>query len=228
MPRAVRCGRVAGFGAFVLVLAPHIARAQDPVPAAASDSRGAETARTSLTIVGTATLANGSIQGDAFDRRLVLTGIRYGRVLVSNGVLTFSFAPEFLPAAWLSQPILGEHHEPVQRKMPPLTHTETTFGVGANPIGAELTLRPQRKLQPLIGTEEGFLYFSRNVPSASGARFNFTVNVRLGLRVRLDHGQALSLEYNYHHLSNGYRAAENAGVDSQMVCFGYLKVLNGS
>jgi hypothetical protein len=83
-------------------------------------------------------------------------------------------------------------------------------------------------LQPLVGTDEGFLYFSRNVPSPLAARFNFTVAVRLGLRVRLDHGKALSFEYIYHHISNGYRAVQNPGVDSQMLCFGFIKVLGGS
>jgi Lipid A 3-O-deacylase (PagL) len=227
MQKAMRRGH-ALLGAFILMLAPHIARAQDPIPAAARDSGNAETARNSLTIVGAATFANGSIRGDAFDRHLTLTGIRYGRVLVSNDTLTLNYTPELIPAAWLSQPILGEHHEAVQRSIPPFTHTETTFAVGTNPIGFELMLRPQRKWQPIVGTDQGFLYFSRNVPSIGAARFNFTVDVRLGVRVRLDHGQALSFEYSYHHLSNGYRAAENAGLDSQMLCFGYLKVLTGS
>jgi hypothetical protein len=212
----------------ILLLAPHAARAQDPVPATATNRRAAEAVRNSLTVIGTATFANGSIRGDAFDRHLILTGIRYGRLLVSNGVFALNYTAELIPGAWLSQPILGEHHEAVQRRIPPFTHTETTFGAGANPVGVELMLRPDRKLQPLIATDEGFLYFSRNVPSVSAARFNFTVDVRLGLRVRLDHGQALSLEYSYHHLSNGYRAVENPGVDSQMFCVGYLKVLTGS
>jgi hypothetical protein len=116
----------------------------------------------------------------------------------------------------------------VQRKILPFTHTETTFGAGVSPIGLELRFMPHRRLQPLAGTSEGFLYFSRNVPSPAAAQFNFTVDVRFGLRVRLDHGKALSFEYIYHHLSNGYRAVENPGVDSQMLCFGYVKVLSGS
>jgi hypothetical protein len=40
--------------------------------------------------------------------------------------------------------------------------------------------------------------------------------------------KAFSFEYIYHHLSNGYRAVQNPGVDSQMLCFGYVKVLTGS
>src|ERR1700682_4439418 len=99
------------------------------------------------------------------------------------------------------------------------SHTETTFGAGVSPIGLELRFIPHGRLQPLVGTDEGFLYFSRNVPSPSAAQFNFTVDVRFGLHVRLDHGKALSFEYIYHHLSNGYRAVQNPGVDSQMLCF---------
>jgi hypothetical protein len=226
--RAARALQAARLAALVLVLAPAVARAQSHDPAATTAKVGAEDGRNSFTIVGTATIANGSIEGDAFDRHLFLAGFRYSRTLVHREIATFSYSPELLPGAWLSQPILGDDHQAVQRSIPPFTHTETTVGAGASPIAVELTFLPARMLQPLVGTDEGFLYFSRNVPSPLAARFNFTVAVRLGLRVRLDHGKALSFEYIYHHMSNGYRAVQNPGVDSQMLCFGFIKVLGGS
>ena len=212
----------------VLILSTTIVRAQGPGSAPITGGPDACTARNSFTIVGSATFANGTIKGDAFDRHLVLTGIRYNRMVMKSDVLALSYAAELLPAAWLFQPVFGDDHQSVQRSVPPLTHTETTFAAGANPIGAELMFRPHRALQPLVGTNEGFLYFSRNVPSVFAARFNFALGVRLGLRVRLDRGRALSVEYIYHHFSNAYRAVENAGVDSQMVSFGYQFTVRGS
>jgi hypothetical protein len=156
------------------------------------------------------------------------TGIGYSRTLARNGVLALSYTPQLVPAAMLSQPVLGNGHWAVQHSIPPFTHTETTYGAGASPVGLELRFRPNRDLQPLVGTDEGFLYFSRNVPAPFAAQFNFTVEVRLGLRFRLDHGRAVSLEYIYHHLSNGYRAPQNPGVDSQMLCVGYVRRLRRS
>jgi hypothetical protein len=211
------------------VLVPAFARAQSSDPASTTTAEaGAEDARNSFTIVGTVTFANGSVEGVAFDRHLFLAGVGYSRILMHGGAFTFSYTPELIQASWLAQPILGDDHQAVQRRIPFLTHTETTFGAGASPIGLELRLGHEGKLQPLVGTDGGFLYFSRNVPSPFAAQFNFTVDVRFGLGVRLDHGRALSFEYIYHHLSNGYRALQNPGVDSQMFCFGYVKVLRGS
>jgi hypothetical protein len=161
------------------MLATADTRAQGPDSGAATAKVGAEDGRNSFTVVGTATFANGSIEGSAFDRHLFLAGIRYSRILVRRDILTLSYDPELLPGAWLSQPILGDDHRAVQRSIPPFTHTETAFGAGASPIALELAFLPARALQPLVGTDEGFLYFSRNVPSPLAARFNFTLAVRL-------------------------------------------------
>jgi hypothetical protein len=226
--RAARRPGVAQLAALVLVLAPAVLRAQDSAQASTDATDRANDARNSFTIGGAVTLANGSIKGVTFDRHLFLAGVGYSRALVHNRVLALSYTPQLVPAAMLSQPVLGNHHFAVQYSLPPFTHTETTYGAGASPIGLELRFRPNRDLQPLVGTDEGFLYFSRNVPTLFAAQFNFTVDVRFGLRFRLDHGRALSLEYVYHHLSNGYRALQNPGVDSQMLCVGYVRVLSRS
>jgi hypothetical protein len=176
-------------------------------------------ARNSLAIVGAGTFANGAIRGVTSDRHLSLIGIRYSRLLAQTGVLTLRYTPEVVPAAWLSQPIWFDHI-PLRRSTP-YTHTETTYGAGASPVGFEFGFVPEGKLQPIVSTNEGFLYFSRNVPSFYAAQFNFTLEVRLGMRLRLDHARAWSFEYVYHHLSNAYMAAQNPGVDSQMLSVGY-------
>jgi len=196
----------------------------EPPPAAAARQAAESSsneASNDFAIVGSGTFANGSIRGVAFDRRLILLGFKYSRVLVHNGTLRFRYTPEIVPAAWLSQPVWGRYHRAVRRSVPPLTHSETTYGAGASPIGFEVDFNPDGRLQPVVGTDEGFLYFSRNVPSLFSAQFNFTIEVRLGLRVSLDRARALSVEYVYHHLSNAHTARENPGVDSQMVSLGY-------
>jgi len=193
---------------------PPATAARDAAEALSSEVRNA------VAIVGSGTFANGSIRGVAFDRNLFLLGFKYSRLLAHNGTLTFRYTPEIVPAAWVTQPVWGIDHFAVQRS-DRFTHTETTYGAGASPIGFELGFNPEGKLQPIVGTDEGFLYFSRNVPSLFSAQFNFTIEVRLGLRVSLNRARALSVEYVYHHLSNGYTARENPGVDSQMISLGY-------
>jgi hypothetical protein len=87
-PRRAAWGlQIARLAALVLVLAPDVALAQTSDPTATTAEVGAEDARNSFTIVGTVTFANGSIEGDTFDRRLFLAGIRYSRILINAAVL---------------------------------------------------------------------------------------------------------------------------------------------
>jgi hypothetical protein len=181
-----------------------------PVPLAAQSrdevrpTRSIGFSRQSLTIAGTGTLSNGSIEGDVFDRQLVLLTLRYGLALARNRLLTFSYTPEFVPWAWLFQPSLPGGTDILLRQTP-LTTTEVVSATGASPIGFELRFRPGKTLQPLA------------------ARFNFTLDVRLGTRVAIAQRSALSVEYVYHHLSNGYRALQNPGLDSQLLSLGYVR-----
>lgn len=227
LPKTTILGARLLVAALALSLIPAAVRAQGSYRPATGANLGQEEAANAFAIFGAVTFVNGSIDADAFDRRLFLTGVRYSRQLVHNRLAAFSYTPEIIPASWLSQPILGDSHMAVQRSSP-YTHTERTYAAGLSPIGFELSFMPARKLQPLVGTEEGFLYFQSKVPSPLAAQLNFTLDVRLGFRVHLDRRNAFSLEYVYHHLSNGYKAPQNPGVESQMLCFGYVRMLHRS
>lgn len=164
-------------------------------------------------------LANAHVIGKTSDRRLVLAGIRYDRLLAHNRFVHFSFTPELIPLAALFQPVFGGFA--LSRAFPPVTHRQVSYGLGASPLALELSILPRRKIQPYIGGAGGFLYFSRNVPSRFAAQFNFTMQASAGIKVRLNGESALSIAYIFHHISNGYAARENMGVDSQMISVGY-------
>jgi hypothetical protein len=223
-------GRV-GWLLFVLNVLAATAAAQVPRREAESEtfsSRGQDSESlpaaddtSRLTIVGSATLANGSIKGGVFDRQLVLLGIRYRRALIRRRAAQLSYAAEVDPGAWLAQPILGTGHVAVIRSAPLFTHTETTYAFGAAPLGIDADFRPAKTVRPVAGVTAGFLRFNRNVPLQSAAEFNFTFAVRMGVRLRVERTRELSIEYVYHHFSNWYRAPENPGVDCQMIAVGY-------
>lgn len=173
----------------------------------------------SLTIFGTVTLANNSFYADAFDRHLYLFGVRYSRVLARTNTFAFSYTPEIIPVALLTQPAIGRFALP--RSIPPFTRTEVTYGAGANPVDFEFLFLPNRKFQPFISPSVGFLYFGKNVPSFFAAQFNFAADGRAGIRIPLNSGRAISAAYVFHHFSNGFQARDNPGVDSQMIYMGY-------
>jgi Lipid A 3-O-deacylase (PagL) len=177
-----------------------------------------------LIFFSTASFANAHLYGSSSDRRLLLIGGKYSRLLYSNRFFVFSFTPGVTPIAILSQPVFG--NIAVSRAVSPFTHNRATYGLGADPFGVEVSLLPRHRITPYVGTDEGFLYFSRNVPSESAAQFNFTIDVTAGVKIPLNGGREVSFAYMIHHFSNGYEAEENPGLDSQMFYFGYGFSLN--
>lgn len=176
-------------------------------------------ARNSFTAFGTVTFANSDFYAQAFDRHLSLFGIRYSRVLAANHIFVFSYTPEIIPAALLTEPAFGSFTLPT--RVPPITHTQPTYGAGANPLGLEFLFLPGHRIQPFVSSNVGFLYFSRNVPSIFAAQFNFAADGRAGVRIPLHGRKAISAAYVFHHFSNGFQAPDNPGVDSQMIYLGY-------
>ena len=173
----------------------------------------------SLAVFGSTSVSNGHLYGASFDRHFSLWGINDNRTLFAKRLISFSYTPGIIPLVILSQPAIGDFA--VSRKKPPFTRTQIVYGAGANPFGAELAFISHRRFQPFIGTTEGFIYFSRNVPSAFAAQFNFAISVSSGVKVALRDDRRMSLAYVFHHFSNGYEAHENPGLDCHMIYFGY-------
>jgi len=177
-------------------------------------------AENSLTVFGTATFANSDFYAQASGRHLFLLGVQYTRALASNNFLTFDYTPEVIPLSVLLQPHLGALL--ISPGQQPISSVQNAYGTGLSPIAFQFLFRPQKRIQPLIATSEGFLYFSRNVPSIVAAQFNFTAAARVGFNVRLNNDKRLSFAYVFHHFSNAFEARDNPGTDSQMLYIGYI------
>jgi hypothetical protein len=180
--------------------------------------RTADVPLNSWGIVAGTSVANAHVYGASSDRRLTFFAVRYSRVLWNKKALALNYTPEIIPLAVLAQPAVGNILVSAKN---PFTHTQIAYAAGVNPVGLELVLVPRKSVEPFIGTTEGFLYFSRNVPSPLAAQFNFAVQVGTGLKVRLGENARVSVGYFFHHLSNSYEAHENPGVDSHMINFSY-------
>jgi Lipid A 3-O-deacylase (PagL) len=97
----------------------------------------------------------------------------------------------------------------------------TVYGGGAEPIGFQLNFRDHRKFQPFINTTGGLLYFTEQVPVTNSSQYNFTFSFGTGAEIVSGH-HAFVVGYRYHHISNGYTAPLNPGIDSQMISLGLL------
>ena len=92
----------------------------------------------------------------------------------------------------------------------------------AAPIGLKLNFRRSHELQPFASGSGGFLYFSKQVPVSGASQFNFTFDFGGGVEIVRDGRRGISIGYKYQHISNGYTAPINPGVDVQMVHVGYF------
>jgi len=101
-----------------------------------------------------------------------------------------------------------------------LRPSRSVYGGGAEPIGFQLDFRNHRKVQPFVNTTGGFLYFTEQVPVTDSSQYNFTFSFGTGVEI-LSGRHAFVLGYRYHHISNGYTATLNPGIDSQIISLGF-------
>lgn len=147
-------------------------------------------------------------------------GLRYGRVLAASKNVAFEYTVDVVPVAVLS--LKRFNVVSVSPGVFSIRETrESIYGAGAAPIGLKLNFRRQKRVQPFAAATGGFLYFQEEVPVAGAARFNFTYDFSGGIQIVNSNRHSFTLGYKYHHISNGYRATFNPGIDVQMIYAGF-------
>jgi hypothetical protein len=158
--------------------------------------------------------------GQTEDARFGIVALRYARIFKPSGKIALKYTIDVVPASVLSYPFflavpLGNNTFRIERVR------KSVYGWGISPIGLQINFRQQKKFQPFISSSGGFIYFSEKVPSSFGAKFNFTVDLGGGVQFMIRDKKAVTVGYKYHHLSNGYRASDNPGFDSNIFYFGF-------
>ena len=153
-------------------------------------------------------------------KQMLSHSLCYGRVLLTNQNLAFSWTIDVIPVAVLSVDRFsviptGPTSFMIQRKR------DRTYAAGLSPIGLKLNFRRTQTLQPFVGGTAGFLYFSKDVPVAGAKRFNFTFDFGGGVDIVSDSRRAITVGYKYQHISNADRSPINPGVDVQLIYVGY-------
>jgi hypothetical protein len=202
---------------FLLIfLTPLISYAQTSAP-----KPHAEPPRHELGVFGVLPLANGHLKGTTSDRHFFLFGLSYSYLLTHRRVCDVRWVSDIMPLELLAEPFIKGTNIQTQRSVPPFTETKITYGLGTNPVGADVIFLPEKRWQPFTGVHGGISYFRRNVLAFRAAQFNFMLDGRAGVRIPLHGGKSLSVAYMFQHMSNAYTALENPGVDSHMVQIAY-------
>jgi opacity protein-like surface antigen len=147
--------------------------------------------------------------GHVRDTKLLLVGLRYGRILAAWESFSLEYTFDILPAAVVFAP------ERIRRD------DSTIYGAGISPVGFKINFGQESWIKPFLAASVGFLYFQKDVPVPGSSRFNFTPEVGAGLQFFLSPRRALTVGYKYHHISNAGRSTRNPGLDSNVIYAGF-------
>jgi hypothetical protein len=96
-----------------------------------------------------------------------------------------------------------------------------TYAGGVSPLGQRFNFRPERRVQPYVVLNAGFVMATRNIPLSDATRFNFTAEGGGGVEVFRSAKASVAFDVRYHHMSNGGRGSENPGVENWMFRLAY-------
>ena len=154
----------------------------------------------------------GSEWGVAADRNHLFLTVQLETSVLRVGRARVLFAPQVTPFVRLSHtPSVGAT-EPQQTP---------AYGTGFAPFGLALQLPISGSVRIFGGSAVGGLWFNTPVPVAEARAFNVTIEWGGGIDLPVGSRQRIRLGYKFHHLSNGYSALENPGVDGHVFYAGW-------
>jgi hypothetical protein len=166
----------------------------------------------------TATTAFGGItEAEAEGRKLLLTGLRYGRVFATTKSVAFEYTFDVIPAAVAFNNIVAR-----PGTIPGTTAfvRDDTYGAGLSPVGLKV-LFGRGRVKPFTSIGAGFLVFQDSVPLPDAGKFAWVLEGDGGLQVFTEEKRAIIFGVKLHHISNGDRAGSNRGLNQFVFYVGY-------
>lgn len=182
--------------------------------------------------VGMARHSPGRPFGHSIGNDVAIGAMRLTHTLHASSSWTLDYTADVVPAAWISlpkpaDPAIDRPCRPGESAcefIAPFSEEHVAYGLGTAPVGLQVRFAPYRRMQPLIGATGGALWFTRSVPTADAARFNFTGELGAGVLFIASKVLGLQLGYKLQHISNGGTRAVNPGIDSHMFYIGFVRL----
>jgi hypothetical protein len=157
-------------------------------------------------------LISGHIWGYAGDVKYMPIDVRYSYLISPHRSWTLRYAPELTALALLDQPVPGA--KPTTAQPAAQNLRERIYGSGVSPVGFETDFLPEKRFQPFLSTNGGFLYFDDRVLSPQGSKWMYSIDFGTGIHIFRKARQDWSLGYRYQHLSNANISLHNPGTDA--------------
>ena len=116
---------------------------------------------------------------------------------------------EVMPFVLLSEPaksdFWGNAKSPYQQHL---------YGLSVSPFGFRFLWREDARWKPYLSTKLGAIAFNKKAMSEAASYANFNIQAAFGMQFRLSDHIDLRVEpFEFFHVSNGYLAASNPGMD---------------
>lgn len=126
------------------------------------------------------------------------------------------YVVEVIPLVFLSQPassdFWGNATSPNQ---------EWVHGVSLTPFGFRWLWRSDKAIKPYVIGKLGVIVFNKKAFSPNASYANFNVQAAFGVQIRMTERVDLRIEpFEFFHVSNGYLAPSNPGMDELATKFG--------
>jgi len=168
-----------------------------------------------------ATWLTGGKVWDTSGHKHLAASLRWGRILGTNGNVTFNYAAEFIPLSLtIGNEVVNKNYTPGSTTQSP-TKRETTYGFVISPANFRFIFFPRFRLRPFLGSAVGGSYHLKNIPIPSGTKWNLMIDFQIGGQYMMSEKKAIQFGYRYFHLSNVYLANYNPGYNVNMFFIGY-------
>jgi len=143
-------------------------------------------------------------------------GVEYDRQWGHFLKARFDYVAEVLPFVLLSQPAVsdfwGNGISPNQQLVP---------GVMVSPFGFRWLWLRDKAVKPYVVGKLGAIAFTEKAFSPNASYANFNVQAAFGLQIRLTERMDVRVEpFEFFHVSNGYLARSNPGMDQLATRYG--------
>jgi hypothetical protein len=145
-------------------------------------------------------------------------GVEYDRHSLGHLLKSrVDYVMEVLPFVLLNEPaksdFWGNAKSPNQQLVP---------GLSISPVGFRFLWRNNTAVRPYVIGKLGAIAFTQKVLSQSASYANFNVQAAFGLQFRITERVDLRVEpFEFFHVSNGYLAASNPGMDELATRIGF-------
>jgi len=171
-----------------------------------------EIAITAMTPAGDYRLFSATVRCNAWTAGVEYDRHSWGHLLKSQ----VDYVVEVIPIMILSQPAVsdfwGNAKSPNQELVP---------GVAISPFGFRFLWRSNRAIRPYMTGKLGAAVFAKKAFSQKASYTNFNIQIDAGLLFRVSDRVDLRVDpFVFFHVSNGYLAASNPGMDELATRFG--------